>query len=426
MTATLDDELADLRRANAELQRRLDERTAERDEALEHQVATGEVLKIISQSGGELGSVLDTLLETGARLCRAEQAVVTLRNSQDGLYHYGTSFGYSAEFKELLVGNPIAPGRASLLGRTALEGQVVHIEDAAVDPDYKWAEALRLGRWHTGLGVPLLLDGSVVGVLALTRRRVERFTDKQIELVNTFADQAVIAIENARLLVELRESDERYGLVNQAVAEGIYEWDIARNSLWVSSRLTQIFGFEGRDLTAADWNELVHPEDFARYRSALRDCFKAVTARLDCEYRVRHSDGQYRWIEDRGVPVRDVAGQAVRLVGAVSDISDRKAADQALHEALDQQTATAEVLGVINSSPGDLAPVFDAILEKAHSLCGVAHGSLQLYDGEKFRAVASHGHLRAVAELLRQGFRPGPRHPTQGLLAGAKTMRYSA
>jgi two-component system NtrC family sensor kinase len=122
MAATLDNELADLRRANAELQRRLDERTAERDEALEHQTATGEVLKIISQSGGKLGSVLDTLLETGARLCRAEQAVVTLRNSQDGLYHYGTSFGYSAEFKELLVGNPIAPGRASLLGRTALEG----------------------------------------------------------------------------------------------------------------------------------------------------------------------------------------------------------------------------------------------------------------------------------------------------------------
>src|SRR6201986_497135 len=99
MTATLDNELADLRNANAELQRRLDEAFDERDEALEHQTAAGEVIKIISQSGGELGPVLDTLLETGARLCRAEQAVVTLRNSQDSLDHYGTSFGYSAEFK---------------------------------------------------------------------------------------------------------------------------------------------------------------------------------------------------------------------------------------------------------------------------------------------------------------------------------------
>jgi PAS domain S-box-containing protein len=299
MTATVDNAVADLQRANIELQRRLGEALAERDEAQEHQTATSDVLRVISHSGGERGSVLDTLLETGARLCRAEQAVIALRNPQDGLYHYGTSFGYSAQFKELLVHNPVTPGRASLLGRTALEGRVVHIEDAAIDPDYKWAEALRLGRWHTGLGVPLLRDGSVIGILALTRRRVERFTDKQIELVKTFADQGVIAIENARLLVELRESDERYGLVNQAVAEGIYEWDIARNSLWVSSRLTQIFGFEGRDLTASDWNKLVHPEDFAGYQAALRDCFKAVTARLDCEYRVRHSDGQHRWIEDR-------------------------------------------------------------------------------------------------------------------------------
>jgi len=539
MTATLDDEVTELRRANAELQQRL-------DEALTREVATAEVMGVINSSPGDLTPVFESLLETGARLCRAEQAVITLRNSQDGLYHYGTSFGYSDEFKELLAHNPVAPGRASLLGRTALEKRVVHIEDAAVDPDYKWAEALRLGRWSTGLGVPLLRDGSVIGVVALTRRRVERFTDKQIELIKTFADQAVIAIENARLLVELRESDERYGLVNQAVAEGIYEWDIERNSLWVSSRLTEIFGFEGRNLTAADWNKLVHPADFTRYREVLRDCFKAVTPRLDCEYRVRHSDGQYRWVEDRGIPVRDIAGRAVRLVGAVSDISERIAANQALsetnrlkeallghlnavidaidygvlfmdhdlrarvinrafrqmwgipdsfiatgptmadlidynrhsglydvpepefdafiagrvnaiqkgridpvemrradgkilryqgtvlpdggrlltylditgserreaelREALDQQTATAEVLAVINSSPGDLAPVFDAVMEKALRLSGASNGALVTFDGEFFQAVASRGNAAGFNEIVQRPYRPHPVH----------------
>jgi len=115
--------------------------------------------------------------------------------------------------------------------------------------------------------------------------------------------------ELARREAELRASEERYGLVIQAVAEGIYEWDIERNALWPSPRLIDIFGFHGRDLTAADWNELVHPEDFSHYRAALRDCFKAVTPRLDCEYRVRHSDGAYRWIEDRAVPVRNAAGR---------------------------------------------------------------------------------------------------------------------
>src|ERR1700758_1418574 len=394
-----DDTQIDLRQTVTELRRQLDTRTAERDEALEQQTATAEVLQVINSSPGDLGLVFETLLGTGARLSKAEQAVITLRNPQDGLYHYHASFGYGQEFRDLLIRNPVAPGRGSLIGRTVLEGRVVHVEDAAADPEYNWPEALRLGRWHTGLGVPLLRDGVVVGAPALTRRGIELFTDKQIELIKTFADQAVIAIENTRLLGELRESEERYGLVSKAVAEGIYEWDVEHNSLWVSSRLIEIFGFQGSNLTAADWNDLVHPEDFPRYRTALRDCFKGITARLDCEYRVRHSDGQYRWIEDRGVPVRNPSGRAVRLVGAVSDISARKEADEALREALEQQTATAEVLQVINSSPGDLAPVFDAMLERAMRLCKAAFGILLVRDGRHFRTAALHGVPTALAEV---------------------------
>src|ERR1700691_5780674 len=119
----------------------------------------------------------------------------------------------------------------------------------------------------------------------------------------------------------LRESEERYALVSAAVAEGTYDWNIENNSLAVSPRLMDIFGFTGAALTSEDWNARVHPDDNENYRAALRDCFRQITPKLNCEYRVKAADGAYRWVEDHGLPIRNEAGRAIRLVGAVNDIS---------------------------------------------------------------------------------------------------------
>ena len=221
---------------------------------------------------------------------------------------------------------------------------------------------------------------------------------------------------------ELHENRERSALVSQAVAEGIYDWDIEHNALWVSPRLIEIFGLQGLSLSATDWNARVHPDDFEDYRAALRDCFKGTTARLACEYRIRLTNGEYRWVEDHGLPIRGVAESVVRLVGAVNDITERKEAEQALRESLDQQTATAEVLQVINSSPGDLAPVFDAMLDKATHLCEAEIGVLWTYSGEQMEASAILGAPPRYAEFLRQGPRPlSPTH--QRLRRGERVIQ---
>ena len=194
---------------NARLFNELRQRTHDLQESLEYQTANSDVLKVISRSGAELGPVLDTLVETAARICRANSGFIF--RLHEGFCRMVASFGIPAEYREFQTRNPIAPGRGTLAGRTVLERRAVHIEDAATDPEYTRAEAVQLGRQRTMLGVPLVREDALIGVITLARSYVEPFTEKQIGLVTTFADQAVIAIENARLFGELRARTEELG-----------------------------------------------------------------------------------------------------------------------------------------------------------------------------------------------------------------------
>ena len=155
------------------------------------------MLKVISRSTFDLQTVLQTLVESAARLCDADKAIIT--REKNGAFYRAEAYGFSPEFMDYVREIPIEAERGSAFGRALLEGRVVHIPDVKADPEYTFIEGQRLGDFRTILAVPMLREGAPIGVLSLTRSEVRPFTDKQIELVTTFADQAAIAIENVRL-----------------------------------------------------------------------------------------------------------------------------------------------------------------------------------------------------------------------------------
>jgi two-component system, NtrC family, sensor kinase len=205
--------------------------TRDLQESLQQQTATADVLKVISRSLVDLETVLETLVETVARLCRADQ--VYMFHLRHDLWHLVAAWGLSAEAREFFLTHPFTPGRGSTSGRAALERRAVLIPDVLQDPEYALSEGQKIAGYRTTLGIPLLREDTLIGVFSITRTRVETFTEKEIELATTFADQAVIAIENARLFEELHDRQAELRVTFDNMGDGVVMFDAeARLAAW--------------------------------------------------------------------------------------------------------------------------------------------------------------------------------------------------
>ena len=438
--------IENVRLFEAELQR-----TRELSESLEQQTATAKVLQVISRSTFDLQAVLNTLTESAARLCAADRGAVMQRDGE--VYRIGSNYGYSREAARFFAEHPIRPSQGNITGRAASKGRAIHIVDVLADPEYDNAGYQGAGGFRTVLGVPLLRQGTTIGVFVLVRTEVNPFTEKQIELVTTFADQAVIAIENARLLSELRESLEQQTATADILkviasspsdVQPVFDAIAERSKRLVDALSTAVFRLVDGAMHLMAFTPTSPEAD-----AALKANFPApLSGFIGGE--ALHKGEIFRVVDtERDMPrVRDIGRlRGYRSMLFVPLLRDRNLiglisvtriepgpfaehhvqllqtfADQAviaienarlfeaeqqrtgeLAESLEHQTASSEVLQVINASPGDLAPVFDVIVDKAMRLCDAGFGGLWIVDGDRARAAATRNLPEPYRDFLTGG-----------------------
>jgi GAF domain-containing protein len=453
---------------NARLLNELRQRTDDLSEALQQQTATSDVLRIISSSPGELEPVFNAILANATRICGAKFG--TLYRSEGDVLRTVAMHGAPKSYVEERQRMPIIrPAPATALERALATKQPVQIADilnapqyANIPPGYTGAQFAKLSGARTVLGVPMLKDNELVGAITIYRQEVRPVTDKQIELVQNFASQGVVAIENARLLNELRQSLEQQTATSE-VLKVISSSPGALDPVFkeMLEKATQICGasfgtlllFEGNAFRRVAAHNAPHEyvqfadrELFIRLDSArsldhltktkkpvqIADMAEAepnssltklggartyfVVPMLK-ENELIGAIGIYRQevrlFTDKQIElVQNFAAQAVIAIENTRLLNELRQRTNDLSEALERQTATSDVLKIISSSPGDPQPVFNSILANATRICEAKFGAMWLREGDGFRAVALHNAPSAYEERRRNRlFRPADLHP---------------
>jgi GAF domain-containing protein/sensor histidine kinase YesM len=457
-----------LQESYANLEQKVEDRTHELSEALEQQTATSEVLGVINSSPGDLAPVFNAMLTNALRLCDAARG--SLYRCEGDVFELAAAIGETEAHKEFRErrGRFVIGPHSNF--RTVIEtNQTVHVRDLAdgnayVSGDPGVTAAVEIGGARTGLFVPMRKEGEIIGVFVIHRHEVRPFSEKQIDLIENFAAQAVIAIENARLLTELRESLEQQTATSEVlkvISRSAFDLRRVFETVAESAvRLCEadkafIFRFDGEFLRAeVAYNVSDELRQFVT-DNPIRPGRHSGTARAGLERRTIHihdvtTDPDYTYGAKGVDPIRTVLCVPMlkgdELLGVilvyhleVHPFTDKEIAlietfaDQAaiaidnvrllteLRESLDQQTATAEVLGVISSSPGQLAPVFDAMLVNAIGICEAHSGILMRWDGDALRPIAHRGVPAEFAAILAAG--PLRMAPDTGMMRVVRTKK---
>ena len=436
---------------NVRLFKELQERNAELREALEHQTATSEVLGIISRSPTDVQPVLDAIVESAARVCGIDDVVLRLQE--------GTMLVPRAHFGPI----PITHGEISVDEphyRWMREHGALHVPDVRAqnerDPWWSatWSTIGPLGRWRTFLSAPLRQQGEFIGALTARRTEVRPFTPAQIKLLETFADQAVIAIENVRLFNELKEALEQQTATSeilgviassptnlQPVLHVVVE-NAARlcestdaqlrlvddNALRLEASygplpVPEIIPINRRTVSgrAVSDGHVIHVHDLEQgreieYPEAARDGSRTILGMPLIRDSIPIGAILIRRLEVRPFSEKQIsllktfAAQAVIAIENVRLFKELQTRNRELTEALEQQTATSEILSVISSSPTDVQPVFDTIVKSAARLCEGSGASVVRYDGEMFYLVAQYNISAEIREAMQRMF---PTPPTR-------------